>query len=407
MHLDTKYSATESRSSAVPTVDRLVERAAALRPELSDRARATEADRRISPEVMALLADNDLLRMCQPARFGGYEYGPSALVRVGYELGQACGSTAWCAMLANSNAWFASYWSLQAQEEVWGGTGTGNLIAAPLAPTGKCEPAEGGYRLWGRWPFASNCDNSDWAIISAVIPEGGDGPSGAAWFLTPMSTLQIDQDSWHMAGMQGTGSKTLYADEPIFLPAHRVVRLRDVGALSTPGSEIEGNVLARFGWPTFGAAGLVAPLLGMAKGALDSYVATMRGKVRPGAASTAADNPFIQERAGRASVALEATLNLLLRDLTEAESAIFGGARLDEAQRVKIRRDFGYAARQAVDIVNSLYDVAGASSAELDRPLQRFWRDVNAGAGHVSLDDNAIMAMTGQLMFGLSPTGAH
>ena len=407
MSLNLKSPADGSAPSAVPTPDTLVERAAALRPVLSERAGETEASRRVSRDTMDLLAEKELLDMCKPARFGGYEYGPSAMVRVGYELGQACGSTAWCAMLANCNAWFGSYWPLRAQEEVWGAGNEKNLIAAPLAPTGKCAPVEGGYHLWGRWPFASNCENSAWAIIAAIVPESSQGPSGAAWFLTPMSTLKIDQDTWHVAGMQGTGSKTLYADEPIFVPAHRLVRLSDIAALTTPGSQIEGNVLARFAWPTFGAAGLVAPLLGMARGALDWYVGNMRSKVRPGAAASAADNPFVQERAGRAAAALDATLNLLLTDLAEAEAVVFAGARLEQSQRIRIRRDFGYAARQSVDIVNSLYGASGASAAELGRPIQRFWRDVNAGAGHVSLDDNAIMAMTGQLMFGLTPTGAH
>lgn len=407
MTLNLKSATVPATRTRRPSLDALAERAADLRPTLTARARETETNRRVSSETIELLAANDLLAMCKPARFGGYEYGPSAMVRIGYELGQACGSTAWCATLANSNAWFGSYWPLQAQQEMWGGEQPDALLAAPLAPTGKCEPVDGGYRVWGRWPFASNCENSDWTIISAMVPESSDGPSGPGWFLTPMSTVQVDQDTWRMAGMQGTGSKTLYADEPVFIPTHRLVRLRDVLGLTTPGTQIEGNTLARFGWSTFGAAALVGPLLGMARGALDWFVENMRSKVRPGATSGAADNPFVQYRAGRASVALDATLCLLLRDLEDAEAVVFAGNELDDRQRIRVRRNFGYATQQAVEIVNSLYGAAGASAGELDRPIQRFWRDVNSAAGHVSLDETAIMSMAGQSMFGLTPTGAR
>ena len=403
---------TESRSSssalvaARPPLDELIARARALRPLLAEHAAETEANRRVSAEVIAKLADQGLLALCKPARFGGYEYGPSAMVRLGYELGQACGSTAWCANLANCNAWFASYWPLEAQEELWGDD-PGQLLAAPLAPTGKAEPTALGYHVWGRWPYASNCENSGWAIISAILPDDGHSPSGAAWFLTPMSTLKIDQGTWHMAGMQGTGSKTLYSDEPIFVPRHRMVPVSDVIDVATPGRTIEGNTPARFGYSTFGATALIGPMLGMARGALDSFVTTAKSKIRPNSTNTMAHNPFAQARAGGASAAIDAALRLLLTDAEAAEQGILAGRTLDTSKRIRIRRDIAFAARTATDAVNDLFAGAGSSSAELERPIQRFWRDVNAAAGHVSLDAEAVMSMTGRHLFGLPPAGLH
>ncbi|HUN38069.1 MAG TPA: acyl-CoA dehydrogenase family protein [Trebonia sp.] len=396
----------QDRSGGRPSLDDLASRAAALRPLLAGQARATEANGRVSAEVIEQLASNGLLSACKPARFGGYEYGPSAMARIGYELGQACGATAWCAVLANCNSWFASYWTLRAQEDVWAGQ-PGNLIAATLGPTGQCELADGGYRLHGRWPFASNCDNSSWSVISAIIPEHDGIPSGPGWFLTPMTTLEIDPDSWQVAGLQGTGSKTLYADEPVFVPSYRMVRLSDVIALTTPGAAIEGNVLARFGFSTFGGAGLVSPLLGMARGALDWFTQNMRSKIRPGSPGTGANSPFVQARTGRAAAAIDAAVTLLLADLAAAEDLVRRGGALDVAGRIRIRRDIGFAARVAVDAVNSLYEAAGASSSSLDQPIQRFWRDVNAGARHVGLEDQSIMAMAGQQLLGLQPTGLY
>ena len=119
-----------------PPIDELVARARNLQPLLRQRAKETEANRRVSAETTAVLADAGLFKIVKSKRFGGFEYGPSALLRVGFELGQACGSTAWCAMLGNVNSWFASYWPLQAQTDIWGER-PGNLVAGTLAPTGQ------------------------------------------------------------------------------------------------------------------------------------------------------------------------------------------------------------------------------------------------------------------------------
>ena len=120
-----------------PSIEALVQNARELRPLLADRAAATERAGRVSGEAMQLLGDAGLLRLGQPRRFGGYEYGPSAMLRVGFELGQGCGSTAWCAMIANVNAWLASYWPLQAQTEIWSADRE-NLVTGTFVPTGSC-----------------------------------------------------------------------------------------------------------------------------------------------------------------------------------------------------------------------------------------------------------------------------
>ncbi len=393
--------------AARPSIDTLVARAQSFVPVLKEAAAATEANRRVSADIMHQLSEAGLLQIMKPARFGGYEYGPSAMLRVGFELGRGCGSTAWCAMIANCNAWYAAYWPLEAQCDIWENQPE-NLIAGTIVPTGKAEPVDGGFHVQGKWPYASNCENSQWYFVSAIIAAPG-SPPGASLFLVPAEDLRIDQDSWHMAGLQGTGSKTLVADMPIFVPAHRMIRFADMQAGSTPGVEIPDNPIARFGFTTFGATALVAPLLGLAQGALDWFGDAMRNKVRmtrPGAPSTAAENPFIQERAGRASSSIDAALALLISDLAAVEALIFAGDLLDITQRIRVRRALGFAAEQATFAVDHLYAGAGASAADLGTPIQRQWRDVNAGAHHVSLDVQAINTAMGQQLFGLAPVGS-
>ena len=391
-----------------PTIEELLKRARALRPMLMERAVATEAERRVSAEVTQLLVDAGLYRLGQPKRFGGYEYGPSALVRLGFEIGRGCGSTGWCAMIANVNAWLAAYWPLAAQKEIWGDD-PDHLVTGTFVPTGRCEAADGGYRVWGQWPFSSNCDNSQWLFVSALLPEVAGQPPSVGWFMVPRADINIDQDSWHVAGMQGTGSKTLFVNDPIFVPAHRVIRFADVEGGTTPGREIADNVMAAFNFATMGATTLVAPLLGIAQAALDWYSEAMRAKVKaslkPGAPMSAAQSPQAQARAGEAQVKIDAAMTLLLADLEPVEAKVRAGEDLSTADRILIRRDIGFAARAATDAVNLLFEGAGAASAAFDTPIQRYWRDINAAARHASLDTQAIYALVGQQCFGLDPKG--
>lgn len=389
----------------MPSIDELVGRARALRPLLAERATETERDRRISEETTTLLRDAGLLRMGQPKRFGGYAMPPSAMLKVGFEIGRACGSTSWCTSIANVNAWLASYWPLSAQTAIWG-EAPNNLVTGTFVPTGSCTAVEGGYDIHGRWPFASNCDNSAWLFVSAPLPEGQD----IGWFMVPRGALRIDQDSWHVAGMQGTGSKTLIADGPVFVPAERMIRFGDVVGGTVPGRSITDNAMASHGFTTLGAVTLVAPLLGMAQGALDWFVEAMKTKIKtslkPGAPMSVAQGADAQQRVGAASAAIDSAMALLLADLMPFEAQIAAGEMPSDGDRIRIRRDIAFAARQAADAVNLLFEGAGAASAALDSPIQRYWRDINAAARHASLDVSAIYAMVGQQRFGLQPKGA-
>jgi len=393
---------------ATVSLDELLDRAKALRPMLAERASQTEIDRRVSAEITQLMVDSGLYRLGQPRRFGGYEYGPSALLQLGFEIGRGCGSTGWCAMIANVNAWLAAYWPLQAQEEIWADN-PDHLVMGTFVPTGKCAAADGGFLVQGRWPFASNCDNSDWLFVSALLPEVDGQSPGVGWFMVPREALNIDQDSWHVAGMQGTGSKTLFADEPVFVPSHRMIRFADVMRGTTPGRSIDGNAMAGFNFATFGAVTLVAPLLGVAQAALDWYSEAMRAKVKsslkPGAPVSVAQSPQAQARAGEAQVRIDAALALLMTDLIPLEAKVRAGEDLTVAERIRVRRDIGFAARQAADAVNMLFEGAGAASAASDMPIQRYWRDINAAARHASLDVQAIYGLVGQQCFGLEPAG--
>ena len=392
-----------------PSVEELVDRSLALHDFLSERSAATEIAGRVYPAQMEAIKKAGLHRVSQPEVFGGYGYGPSAVFRTTFALAGGCPSTAWCNMVSNSNAWFASYWPLEVQQEIWGNDPDA-MIAISGIPVGKGRPVEGGYEIWGVWPWASNSDNCQWAIVSSAIADTPEEKPETQWFIVPMDELVIDQQSWDMAGMQGTGSKTLVRTEPLFVHERRRVKLAQVASDSTPGRSIPDNIVASYNFATLSGVVLLGPVLGMAQSAVDIFVESMRNKVkttlRAGATETVAANPAVQLRVADASARIDAAIALLLSSVEPFEAKVAAGLPVTVEERVRIRRNVGFAARQAFEAVNILIEAAGASSFSSKSPLQRLWRDLTVAVRHVTLDTDGIYLMYGQERFGLQPVGA-
>jgi resorcinol 4-hydroxylase (FADH2) len=394
-----------NRSSVRPEFATILDRLRELRPAIEERALATEKSKRVSAETMAALRHADVFRAMQPERFGGFEYGPTELAQIGFELGRACGSTGWCGSLAVCFGWMTAFFPLEAQQEVW--DDPDNLLAVSYMPTPKVREVDGGYEISGSWPWASGVDSAKWMILAALLP-GKDGPPTLAWCLVPVSAVVIDHDSWNVSGLEGTGSKTVAVFDPLFVPKHRVLPIGAIFSGKVPGLAVPGNVQARFGYPTFGPTALVAPIVGMAQGALDAFVGTARNAqriARPGVMEKVAESPLVQRLVGQAAARIDAARTLMLTSLREGQDIVRGGGTLDIELRVRIRRNHGFAARTSAEVVNELFYKAGATAADEKFPVQRFWRDVNAAALHSSIDWDTLAGLYGTQQLGLQPQG--
>ena len=103
-----------------PTSDELMARARALVPVLQERAQRCEDQRRVPEETIQDFERAGLLRMCQPARYGGYEMGWDVLCDIGELLAAADGSQAWLQHIFADHTVLVATFPAQAQDEVWG-----------------------------------------------------------------------------------------------------------------------------------------------------------------------------------------------------------------------------------------------------------------------------------------------
>jgi 3-hydroxy-9,10-secoandrosta-1,3,5(10)-triene-9,17-dione monooxygenase len=405
MQQEAKRSAAIHTLATRPELTEIVARIRKLAPDISARALSTEKARRVPAETMNALRDADVFRAMQPKRFGGYEYGPAELAQIGFELGRACGSTGWCGTLAVCFGWMTAFFPLEAQQEVW--DDTDNLLAVSYTPTPKVEVVDGGIKITGSWPWASGVDSATWLILAAMIPNK-EGPPALAWCLVPVRDVKVDHDSWNVSGLQGTGSKTVAITDPVFVPRHRILPLGAIFSGKVPGLEVPDNGQARFGFPTFGPTALVSPIVGMAQGALDAFTDTARDAkrmARPGVFEKVAESPLIQSLIGQAAARIDAARTLMVTSLSEGQDVIRGGGTLEIEQRVRIRRNHGFAARTSSEVVNEIFAKSGAAAADEKNRVQRFWRDANAAALHASLDWDTLSALYGTQQLGLQPQG--
>jgi len=405
MQIDTAARIVHSTAPVRPDFAEILGRVRKLRPDIEQRALAAEKAKRVPAKTMDALRDADVFRLMQPERFGGYQCGPAELAQIGFELGRGCGSTGWCATLAVCFGWMTSFFPLEAQQEVW--DNPDNLLAVSYTPTPKVEAVSDGIRISGSWPWASGVDSAVWLILAALIP-GKDGPPTLAWCLVPVGDVNIDHDSWNVSGLQGTGSKTVAITDPVFVPKHRVLPIGAIFSGKVPGLEIPGNVQARFGYPTFGPTALVAPIVGMAQGALDAFTETARKArrmARPGVFEQVAESPLIQSLIGQAAARIDAARTLMVTSLQEGQDIVRAGGTLDIEQRVRIRRNHGFAGRTSSEVVNEIYAKSGAAAADERNRVQRFWRDANTAALHSSIDWDTLSALYGTQQLGLQPQG--
>jgi alkylation response protein AidB-like acyl-CoA dehydrogenase len=401
----TSSSLASRRQTRRPEFPEILRRLRQLRPEIASRALANEKARRVSTETIEALRDAEVFRTMQPARFGGFEYGPAELAQIGFELGRACGSTGWCGTLAVCFGWMTAFFPLEAQQEVW--ENPDNLLAVSYVPTPKVEAVNGGFKISGSWPWASGVDSATWLILAALIPNK-DGPPALSWCLVPVSDVIVDHDSWNVSGLEGTGSKTVAIVDPVFVPNHRVLPLGRIFSGKVPGLDVPGNEQARFGYPTFGPTALVSPIVGMAQGALDAFTETARSArrmARPGVFEQVAESALIQSLVGQAAARIDAARTLMLTSLQEGQQVVRSGGTLEIEQRVRIRRNHGFAARTSAEVVNDIFAKSGAAAADENNRVQRFWRDANAAALHTSIDWDTLSALYGAQQLGLQPQG--
>ncbi|HEY6792603.1 MAG TPA: acyl-CoA dehydrogenase family protein [Trebonia sp.] len=365
--------------------DGLIDAIRRRRNEFEAAGQAAEGLRTLPVDTVGTLRELGVLWLKTPAELGGTPISPVSFCSVVEELAYIDVSTAWAAMIGAGCNGLAAGWLPEAGvREMFAAGHPLPVVAGQLSPRGTGTPVDGGYLVTGQWGFSSGILHADW-LIGAFGPAGppdGDAADETGFgqmivFAVPRSAARVI-DTWHVAGLQGTGSLD-WAVSDVFVPASRTYELGIPAA--------RGGDLFRLGMPAF-VSNEVPPLaVGLARRALDDMTELATRTARFPGGPAVSERAVFHKELGRAEVRLQAA-RLVHRD---AMAACWASARAGVApsaqQQLAVTSASVFAVETCAEIVVDLFRYGGGRALALSNPMQRHLRDVLAARQHLALSE--------------------
>jgi len=396
------------------TPDQMVARAVALRSRLRDDQAQTEQNSRYSKDMHDTFTEAGFYRILQPRRFGGYEFDPRTFYRTIIEIARGCPSTGWMLCLGAGHALqIGSCFSEEAQAEILGPDGH---FVAPLSVgnfpgTRPARPVDGGYRVSGKWRYASGVPYSTHFMGLADV-EGSD-PAGLL-VVVPRDSYEVLDDWGDLIGLKGSGSNSVVIDDA-FVPTDHTVdsaQLWGEWPLTTellPGAAIHGNPMYTGGFMAFAISELTVVQVGAARGMLDEYEELLRTTVTNsmGGNSTTkrCADPDFQRSYGMALGWVDAAHAIMMRSgelyMQNATRAMETGRQVSTEDHWRVYGMVQTAARLSWEAGELLFRTAGSGSSLDGRRIQRYWRDLCAFRSNTTHQFDFRSRTVAQARFGL------
>ena len=372
----------------------LVDLAADIAPTIRAFGDQIELERRLPDALVELLAQAGFFRMAVPRSLGGLEVDPVTMARVVEELSAVDGSVGWCVSLAYQLGGTLAFLPERAAREIFSSPET--VLAGVARPIGRAISVEGGYRVSGRWPFASGSSHANWFVGECLIVDGDEPRRGAdgnpvsyAFFL-PASDCTI-HDTWTAIGLRGTASNDFSVTDA-FVPEDRCYPFH----LGRP--RIDSPVYQE---KVFWFLGHGSHALGIARAALETMIDMAVTKNAFSGRGGLQEQTRLQGQVAEAQALIESGRMYLYSVAGACWQLAAAGNRLSDAQRAQVRLATSNAARNARLAVDLLHSAAGTAAIFAESPLDRQFRDMHAAVAHVMVGPVTYEA-AGRVALGLS-----
>jgi alkylation response protein AidB-like acyl-CoA dehydrogenase len=296
------------------------------------------------------------------------------------EVAKGDPAVSWVIQIINGTSWITSLAPDGVQDAVFG-EGPQPVCGA-YNPPGKARKVDGGWIINGKWPYMSGSRQSTWAQQGVVL-EGYDGPvvPGINMCYLPMDSMTIE-DTWFVSGMQGTGSDTAIAKD-VFIPDAQMALMDErAGQIDRTKRHFGAPSDLLPAVPVVRTTG-IAQLLGAVEAMLEIVTAEAPKKPVLTTFMTPRTNSGAYMRdLGEVSAKLD-TAKVILFDLTAKLDRVGLGEEFSLAEKARHRA----AGAQMIELIHgaseSLMFLAGSSAFSLDKPINRYWRDVSMGVRHI------------------------
>jgi 3-hydroxy-9,10-secoandrosta-1,3,5(10)-triene-9,17-dione monooxygenase len=353
----------------------------------------------VPDDIIRSLTAVGVFRALQPRQWGGWELDFAAYYEGMIHLASACTSTGWVASVVGVHPWHAALFAPEAQHELWGDNPDA-MMSTSLAPVGQVERTDGGYRLTGRWPFSSGVDHCGWVVLGGTAP---DGAAGGVYhtFLVPRRDYLVDQASWKVTGLAGTGSKTVILSD-VFVPKYRTHSIVDNYNGSDPGLVINDRPYYRLPWRLVFGYCIAAPAAGAAVGALEAFIAGNRDRHSAHGAQVA-HSAALHRPLARALAIIGMVRQRMAATWTELQGLAFVGQPVPYERRTQAFYEATLVHDACSHAIYELMGVNGGRTMNADSALQRHFRDMLAIRNHPAANIEMSSGLYGQAVLGVRP----
>ncbi len=307
-----------------------------LRPRIIAAREEGEAIRHVPASIMEQIAAAGLFQMFLPRSMGGPELPPLTAFRAIEEISRADGSIGWCTMIATVASLFTGWLDTDVGRSI-AGTPASLRLTGSIRPQGQARPVAGGYRVSGRWDFASGVNHANWLYCTCKIVDGeapritssGAPLTRAMWI--PAAQARIE-DTWAVMGLRGTGSHD-FIIEDAFVPDAYTSSLAEPPCQSGDLYHPRMTVVTMF-------SATVANALGIARGAIDAF-ADLTSRSSASSPVPLRERPLVQTRIGEAEAILGAARAFVIDAVGAA------GTQCMAKTRARLSRGPGWRSRTA------------------------------------------------------------
>jgi len=355
-----------------------LEAARQLGPLIRSSAPETEAQRELPRPLFEAMADAGLFQLALPQALGCPELDLPSYVQVIEEIGKADASTGW---VTNQVAIFATYSARMergAARAIWIDPPRSVVANTPLA-NAQAIVVPGGYRVTGRQGFSTGCRHASWLAAHATVVEHGrprldEGQPELRYCFVPRAEAQL-LDTWQVRGMRGTGTHH-FAVNDVFVPEERSVK-------SVTAPLRETGPLYRIPRTLVFASGDAAVALGTARSCLATFVELATTKTPRAMEAVLRDQVMVQNEVGHAEAHLRSGRAFLLETVGQIWAGLTATGAITLEQRATLRLATTHAIRLAVQVVDMVYNMSGATAAYESSPIQRHFQDVHVISQHL------------------------
>lgn len=361
-----------------------------------------ERERRLPLELVEALKRAGVFRMTMPKDLGGAELDPINQLRIIEVLSEANTSVGWCVMIGSDNGYFSSFLEQNVAREMY--DDVDGITGSALSQTGKAVKVDGGYRVSGRWPFASGCQHSTWLIGGCRVYDGdipqlrpGGIPETRQCFL-PAEAVTI-LDTWNTLGLRGSGSHD-FTIQDYFVPDGRTFSFQSLSVYH-PGALYQFPMAFMFNFAAVPVGTAKAAITALTEaGEKPSRQVTMDGKFVP--VRTLREEDFVQDAVGRASALVGAARAYLFSVVGDLWETIQAGQPFSSKQMADFQTMNAQIFAMCLEAVELLFKARGGSSVYTGSILEGCLRDLLTMDQHV-MNSLRSYGQSGRLLLGLPP----